>query len=440
MTIATTPPGPPPLGWIGFIRFVRAMQRDALGTVRGRFDAYGDLYLSGSPKSPLLVSRHPDHFYEALVTRAGDFDKRADLEPVLGRGLLTANGETWRRNRRLIQPAFRHERLTQYAETIVAAADATAETWAQTPQRNVGEDMMRLTLAVVGKALFDFDPGPDVENVANAMDVLQKATTTFDPFPAWLPTRLHRRTARALRTLDTLVFGLIHRARTDARPKNDAASLLEHLMQTEDLNDRERRDELVTLFLAGHETTSLALTWTWWLLARHPDWERQLHEEVDRVLRDRPPGAADLESLDVTRRIVSETMRLYPPVYAVPRLANRDTKLGGFEARAGTEVILWPYWAHHDPRWFPEPQRFDPDRFLPRSPGIQHPHAYMPFGAGQRTCIGRNFALMEAQLVLARLAQRFALQAADDRDPGLQPRITLGPKNAVRMVAVRRRP
>ncbi len=435
------PPSPPPVGLIGFIRFVRAVQTDLLGMVGRRFEEYGDIYVSPNSRNPLYVTRHPDHIYEVLVSKGGDYRKRRDLVKVLGNGLLTADGETWRRNRRLIQPAFKSERIAVYAETVVKAADDMAAEWRASPERDIGHDMMRLTLAIVGKALFDYDPGPVVDQVAASMDVVQRAVATVDLFPDWVPTPLHVRTRKALSALDRLVYGMIDERRAAIRQKpvaNDnqgaPTDLLGQLLQIEALSRKQLRDELVTLLAAGHETTALAMTWTWHLLSRYPEWESALQAELREVLGDRPPTYADLERLDLTRRIFSESMRLYPPAYATTRVATKETVLAGYPVEEGTEVIVWPYWAHHDARWFPDPERFDPDRFLPGANGIRHPHAYIPFGAGNRTCIGRHFAMMEGQLLLARLGQQFSLKG-DGRDPGLRPRITLGPARPVRMTA-----
>ena len=412
------------------------MQKDAIGTVKERFDAYGDLYLSGSDRAPLYVTRHPDHIHEVLVTRASDFNKRADLEPFLGQGLLTSNGEHWRHNRRLIQPSFRHERLEVYASTMIRSTDDLLGSWSIRPDRDIGADMNRTTLRIVAKALFDDEAGPQVERVARCMDVLQHAATAVDLIPAWVPTPLHVRARRAARELDAVVYDLIDQRSSPSH--SDASDLLGELLQTGELERKALRDELVTLYLAGHETTALALTWTWWVLAQHPEWERKLHDEVDQILGDRSPTAADLGTLDVTRRIINESMRLFPPVYALPRTAACETEVGGYRVPPGGEVLLWTYWAHRDPRWFVEPERFDPDRFLPKSDRIRHPHAFVPFGAGQRTCIGRNFAVMEAQLVLARIAQRYRLRPIDSRPAGLRPRITLGPARPLRMRAIER--
>ena len=427
------------MNWWAFLRFVRDMTRDPLGTIKRRFETYGDLYFTRSQGDPLFVTRHPDHFHEVLVLKAGDFEKRSvDLGPFLGEGLLTANGEHWRRQRRLIQPGFRHERLQHYAQTMVEAADAMAHRWLKSPQRDVGRDMMALTLAVVGKALFNYETQEKVEDVARSMDALQRAVIAFDFFPRWVPTPLHLRTQRALKSLDRLIFELIEARRTVPDDVARQGDLLEHLLATDEMTTQQLRDELVTLFLAGYETTSLSLTWTWYLLAQNPDWERQLHAELDQVLGDRSPTVEDLDALNVTRRVLQESMRIFPPVYVVPRIAVRDTEIAGFAAPAGTEVVLWTYWAHHDPRWFPNPERFDPDRFLPNRDGVRHPHALLPFGAGSRTCIGRHFAEMEATLVLANLARRFRLEASDNHAPGVDPKITLGPKRPVRMRAIAR--
>ena len=412
------------------------MQRDAVGTIQARFERYGDIYYTVSQGDPLFVSRHPDHFHEVLVTRAADFEKRGgDLDHVLGQGLLNANGEVWRSHRRLVQPAFRRERLDRYALTVVEAADVLARRWAQEPLRDIGRDMMNLTLHVVARSLFDHDPGSGTRHIARAMDVLQRSAYALDIFPSWLPTPEHVRSKRALADLDRRVSGLIE-ARRRAPGDDD---LLSQLLDGGELTDRELRDELVTLFLGGYETTSLALTWTWYLLAENPQWFDRLVQEIDSVLGDRAPTASDLDALPVTTRVVDESLRMYPPAYAVARVAHRDTRIGDYEAPAGSEVVFWIYFAHRDARWFQDPDRFDPDRFLPQSGAVRHPYAYMPFGSGQRTCIGRHFALMEARLVLARLTQRFRLVKTRTGHPGLHPRITLAPRRPVRMRAVPRR-
>ncbi|MEL6183624.1 MAG: cytochrome P450 [Myxococcota bacterium] len=426
------PPGPEP-STLGFLRFAAAMMKDATAAVRTRFDAHGDLYFTVSRGDPLFVTCHPDHMHEVLVTRGGDWKKRsADLRRFLGMGLLTSNGDLWRTRRRLVQPGFRHERLESYAEVMVAAADRTAEEWRQTPDRDLGRDMMACTLDVVGRTLFGYDATGDVVPIAEAMDVLQK-TSGFDPIPEWVPTPAHRRAAGALERLNRVIQDLIEKRRQ--RP--EGGDLLGHLLSV-DLDDTALRDELVTLFLAGHETTALTLSWTWRILADAPEWEGRLHAEVDAVLGGRAPSLGDVERLPVTGRIVQESMRLRPPVYAIPRIAVRDTELGGFAVERGAELVMWPYWAHHDARWFPEPERFDPDRWLPDSGRVLHPRAFIPFGAGQRTCIGKSFATMEASLLLARWAQSFRLEALEAEWPPVSPQITLAMKRPLKMRAVPR--
>lgn len=407
------------------------MSRNACAAVHERFEAHGDLYFTMSGGEPLFVTRHPDHIHEVLVTRADDWQKRGDLSAFLGKGLLTANGAQWREHRRQVQPGFRRERLQRYAETVVAAADALSEEWAAQSERDVGQDMMTSTLMIVGKTLFDYEAGHDVGPIAEAMDVLQ-GSVGFDPIPRWVPTPSHLRVRRARAELDRIVYGLIEARRRHPRGQD----LLGHLLEEGKMSDAQLRDELVTLFLAGHETTALSLTWSWEYLARNPEWAERVEAEVDEVLGDRKPSFEDLEALELCRRVVQEAMRLRPPVYALPRVAGKATELGGYPVEAGAEVVMWPYWAHHDARWFPDPERFDPDRFLPGAPGIRHPKAYLPFGAGQRACIGRNFAMMEAQLLLARWSQGFRLGYRETRPaPAISPRITLGTQEPVRMWA-----
>ena len=235
-----------------------------------------------------------------------------------------------------------------------------------------------------------------------------------------------------------MIFGIIDERQR--APGDDLVSQLLHGADGEGMARQQLRDELVTLFLAGHETTALALTWSFFLLARHPEVEASLHEELDRVLGGRPPTYEDLERLEGPRLAVQEAMRIFPPLYLLPRVAKEDTELGGYPLAAGSEVLLWVYFMHLDPRWFPRPTEFRPQRFLPGSGEVLHPHAYAPFGAGPRACLGRNFAMVEAQLLLAAIAQRFRVRLAPGQDVRLNPRVTLGPQQPIQMVLQARGP
>ncbi len=412
---------------------LREIAKGPIVVIRKRFDTYGDIFYVENRGVPMYVMRHPDHLHEVLVTKASSFVKRSrDLDEFLGSGLLTSNGELWRRQRRLIQPAFTRPRLQQYAQAMIARTREMIERWRPGEVRDIGRDMMELTLGVVCKTLLDHDPDGQTDDVARAMTVLQETTGAFDPFPRWMPTPLHVRRRRAKKTLDRIIYPMI-----DAHGDPKGTDLISQIKFERDeegtMSKTQLRDELVTLFLAGHETTALAMTWTFFLLAQNPEVEARLFEEVDRVLGGRAPCFEDLDALVVTRNVVQESMRLFPPLYILPRVADRDVEVGGFEIAKGSEIVLWVYFCHRDPRWFPNPDAFIPDRFLGDSKLILHPHAYLPFGSGSRTCIGKNFALAENQIILAMVAQRYRLALEPNQTVTLNARLTLGPRRPIRL-------
>lgn len=442
--MSARPPGPGKQGPLELVRFFRAMSSDALGTIGGRFERFGDLYFTVSRGDPLFVTRHPEHARRVLVDEASAYEKRSeDLDRMLGQGLLTANGAAWRRARRLVQPAFARPRLAAYAHVIVEEARRALARWPVGEVRDVAQQMTQLTLSVVTRTLFSHDATPEADRVSRALSTLQDTLLSLDPLPDWVPTPMHRRRDRALATVDAAVFDIVEARR---RVGGGGDDLLGALLEAHDeggaLSDRELRDHLLTLYLAGHETTSLALTWTWQLLAAHPEARAEVEGELDGALTDLP-ALDDLERLPRLRRALDEAMRLYPPAYAIPRRATRKTSLSEYTVDAGAEVIVWVYHLHRDPRWFPEPERFWPDRFVPAPgggmQGVLHPHAYMPFGAGQRACIGRHFAIFEAQLVLATMMQGARFESVESVPVRAKPRITLGPAQPVPMRRVSRR-
>jgi cytochrome P450 len=438
------PPGPRiRKGILANLRYYAAFAVDPLGVVDGRFRQYGDLYWSESSGGALLVLKHPDHIREVLATRASSFTKEhtafASLSRVLGSGLLTTDGDTWKRQRRMVQPAFAPSRLTAYAKVMVEESLRTATSWRAAGPREISDEMTSLTLRIVSRTLFGHDvPDADIRAIGDAMKSFQRSLARPDVLPAWLPTPGRRGLDRALATLDAIVYGLIE-ARRASRTVQARADLLDMLVSAADedggtLSVKEVRDHLVTLFLAGHETTSNALTWTWACLAENPECERALHAELDAVLDGRPPELADLERLPYTEQVISEAMRLYPPVYLIARRASEDTEVGGYPIPRGTEVVIWVYMAHRDPRFFPDPGAFRPERFTKERVAELPTHAYLPFGGGPRACIGKTFATMEARLILATLAQSHRVALASGQSLAVKPRITLTPKRGMRMV------
>lgn len=423
------------------------MARNPLGFVGDRFERYGDLYYAPGPDGDLYVLRHPDHLREVLVTRASDYRKEhtafARLSVVLGDGLLTTDGDVWRRQRRLVQPAFSRERLAEYAQAMTDEAMRTLDSWQPATRVNMSREMMELTLRIVGRTLFSHDVAGDADAVARAMTTFQDSVLRPDVLPRWVPSPARRRLARSVADLDHIILTMVRERREGNARKPD---LLQRLVDARDedqgdapLTDREVRDQLVTLFLAGHETTSHALSWAWHLLALNPREEARLHGELDRVLGGRPATFEDLPALTYTGWVVRETMRLYPPVYVLARRAAHDTIIGDFAVQAGAEVVCWLWHTHRDPRWWPDPERFRPERFHPDEESNRPRLAWVPFGAGPRTCIGKHFALQEAQLLLATLAQRYAPRHVPGAPVRPLPRVTLRPKGGLPMMLDARR-
>lgn len=460
--VGRTPPGPPPRkGIFRTLQYFAGFALDPMGFVKNRFDRYGDAYYAANPDGGLFVFRHPDHVREVLSTKASSFSKQhtafTQLSRILGDGLLTSDGETWTRQRRMIGPAFSPARIAEYGAVMVEEALDTVRAWSAAPAgqpRNINDDMTNLTLRVVSRALFGHDVSEsDIQIVARAMHEFQRSLSSPDFLPAWIPLPARKRLADNAAALDALMLRLI-RERREGTPREGARpgrrDLLEMLVTAVDteakdgrggsLSVEEVRDQLVTLFLAGHETTAHALSWTFLCLAQNPDVERKLHREIDDVLEGRPPTVADLERLPYTEQVVSEALRLYPPVYGIARRATEDVSIGPWQVTKGSEVMIWVYWTHRDPRFYPDPTAFRPERFAPEAAAALPKMAWLPFGGGPRACIGKSFAMMEARLLLATLVQRHRVVLAPGEKVVVAPRITLTPKRGMRMIVSPRRP
>lgn len=458
-----TPPGPPPRkGVFRTLQYFAGFALDPLGFVKKRFDNYGDAYFAANPDGGLFVFRHPDHIREVLSTKASSFSKQhsafTQLSRILGDGLLTSDGGTWTRQRRMIGPAFAPARIAEYGAVMVDETLATVRTWdAHGGVRNINDDMTNLTLRVVSRALFGHDVAEkDIQVVARAMHEFQRSLSSPDILPKWVPLPARTRLEENASALDALMYRLIRERREAIErgaQRDDKGSgrkdLLEMLVTAVDteatdgksagLSIEEVRDQLVTLFLAGHETTAHALSWTFYCLAQHPEVERKLHRELDEVLGDRPATVADLERLPYTEQVVSEALRMYPPVYGIARRATEDVVIGDeWKVTKGSEVMIWVYWTHHDPRFYPEPNVFRPERFAPEAAAALPKMAWLPFGGGPRACIGKSFAMMEARLLLATLAQHHRVSLAPGQKVELAPRITLTPKRGMKMTVTRR--
>jgi cytochrome P450 len=445
MAAPAAPVAPVPSVPHSSIQGLRALRRDPIALME-RAAAMGDVVRVPMPRLRVFQVSHPDLAWDVLSIGNRDFVKSPTLQNarmVLGDGLLTSEGELHHRQRRLIQPMFHHARIAGYGEAMVEEAVRTAERLQPGPL-DVHEAMMRLTLAVVGRTIFATDiESDDAGEVASALDeVLSQFGRQFSPMlpiTRHLPLPATRRFDRAVAVFDRMIERMIAERRAAATRDDDLLSLL--LEAQEDgvgMSDRQVRDEAVTLFLAGHETTSNALTWTWWLLSGHPEAEGGLHAELDAVLGGRPPTVADLTNLPYTEAVVAESMRLRPPAWAIARQAVRDHDLGPAVLPERSVAIVSPWILHHDPRWWPEAGSFRPERWLAEDPDRPR-HAYLPFGAGRRMCIGEGFAWMEARLLLATLAQRWRFRLDPTARVALQPVITLRPRYGMAMDAVPRR-
>lgn len=436
------PPGPPARagGAWNRVRYGLNFLTDPFGFVGERFETYGDTYHVSSEDQPgLFVFRAAEDVHEVLVAKAKSFTKGhsafRDLQEVLGEsGLLTTDGDAWRRHRRIVQPAFSPRQLERYADVMVQEAADEATSWTHGKPMDVAHAMNELTLRIVARTLFGHDASGDAGAIRGALRTLQQGLATQLPIPAKIdPFRARRQ--KAVGVLDALIARMI-----DARRRSDDGGddLLGRLLAARDpeggaaLSDREIRDHLVTFFLAGHETTSNALAWTFHLLGRHPGQRERLERHVDEVLQGRAATAADVPKLDFATQVFDEAMRLFPPVFVLARRAAEDVTIGGYDVPAGSELVLWIWHTHRDPKHFPRPEVFDPDRFTPAAKAQRAKGAYLPFGLGPRMCIGKVFATMEGTLLLATLVQRWRLHP-EGRAPKLYPRVTLSPKGGLRM-------
>lgn len=399
---------------------------------------------------PYIVLFDPKAIEQVLVTQHAAFEKDRftnDLRRVLGDGLLTSDGDTWRRHRKLMAPSFQRSEVGAYGEVMAERARALVERQASGEVFDAHSVMMQLTLDILVRALFgtEVKRAPDVERLLEPVmhDYLPPAVSWRLLLPEWVPLPSRRRLARARRELDAILLELIaERRAAGAGPDAPASDLLGRLMLACDaegsLSEAALRDEAMTLFLAGHETTALSLTYGLRLLAQHPRERQALVAELDQVLGGRAPSLQDLPNLPYTRAVLDETLRSFPPAWALGREPRQDVVVAGVAIPKGTQVIVCPWVMHHDPQFFPEPDRFWPERWLtqPAPPRF----AYMPFGAGPRVCIGSHFALAEAMLILAVILQRVELELPAQPALELMPSVTLRPRGAVLMRMTPRAP
>ncbi len=411
---------------------------------------YGDIVYFRFLGVPACFVNRPEYIESILVTQNNNFVKSKDyraMRRVLGNGLLLSEGEFWRRQRKLIQPAFYQERIVSYAEIMVGYTQRMLDSWSDGQSIDVHEAMMRLTLGIVAKTLFDADVSHEAEDVDAALAVLMgkflRQAGMALLLPVWVPLPTSQLLKRAVGRLDKVIYGIIEQRRASGQMSGD---LLSVFLQAHDdegvgMTDRQLHDEIMTLFLAGHETTANVLSWTWFLVGQNAGVEEKLQEELSRVLGGRAPTMADLPRLIYTDTVLREAMRLYPPVWVIGRRSLAPFRLGEYELPADTNVLISQLIMHKDARYFPEPEKFDPDRWKagdPRAASLPR-FAYFPFGGGPRVCIGAGFGMMEAVLLLATIAQRFQIQVAPGQKVSAQPTVTLRPRNGIPVTLKARR-
>jgi cytochrome P450 len=407
---------------------------------------YGDFTLMWFGPYSVYVVNHPDYAHDVLVTHATQYYKdrvlKTVLKPVLGTGLFTNDGDFWKRQRKLVQPAFHSKRIGAYAQVMVDYAQELAQRWHDGATLDVDRDMTELTMRIVCKTLFDADVATQAHEVGEVItEVLKLTNRRFNnllPIPDWLPTRDNRALTKSVARLDELIMGFIAEWRRTGEDKGDLLSMLLMAMDDDDathMTDKQVRDEAMTLFGAGHETTAVTLTWAWYLLSQNPTAEARLHDELSRVLGGRAPTLADLPQLQYTEMVIKEAMRLYPPAFAVTRQNIEDVTIADYPIKKNSIVMVNIYGMHRDVRFFENPDQFRPERFSTENEKNPSKYAYLPFGGGPRVCIGNQFAMMEAKLVLATLAQRFQLSLAPGHQVVPERVFTLRPKYGLKMLA-----
>ncbi|MGB7465261.1 MAG: cytochrome P450 [Candidatus Acidiferrum sp.] len=440
------PPGPKGHFLLGNLA---AVSRDWLGFYAQCARDYGDVVKLRYLHVPICLLMHPRDIEYVLVTNPGNFTKSADyraLARVLGNGLLTNEGKPWQRQRGLIQPAFRRENILSYAAVMTHAASRMLDSWTGGESHNVHEDMMAVTLEIVAQCLCGAEVACAADRVSKAMEVVTDRFMTDASqallLPFDLPDFLVPSRRDAISALNEIINGIIRQRRASHQSRGDLLDTLLHARDTEGhpMSDTQLRDEVMTLFLAGHETTAIALSWTCYLLGQHPQVEAKLVEELNAVLGDREPTPEDLPRLRYTEMVLKESMRLYPAVWGVGRKAIADCEIGGYRVTAGTNIFIFQSLTQRDPRFFPDPNAFDPERWRedPIRSGKIPRFAYFPFGGGPRVCVGAAFAMLEAMLLLAMIQQEFHLELVPGHLVEPLPSVTLRPKHGIRVTVHRR--
>jgi cytochrome P450 len=439
------PPGPK-----GAPVFGLAFQvlRDPLATLARLAREYGDIVCIRVFRQYRILLNLPEYIEQVTIVQQAKFHKstltKDVTERLLGQGLLISEGDFWRRQRRLAQPAFHRSRITEYGATMVECADRHSKTWRDKDVRDMAQEMMTMTLDIAVRTLFGTTLSGEAGKVGHSLGFLmryslRKARSPLKIPESW-PTPANRRAKRETEFLDSLVYRIIAERQKEEtsgapNPHNDLLAMLMSAMDEDgtQMTPRQLRDETMTLFLAGHETTALTLSWTWYLLSENPAAEARLYEELHTVLGKRAPQVSDLERLPYLKAVISEVLRLYPAAYTIARTSIAPSTIGGYDFPVDTTFIMSQWTMHRDPRYFADPEAFRPERWLDGLENRLPAGAYFPFGDGPRRCIGQGFALLELGLVVARIAQQFRFKLVPGHPVVPEPLVTLRAKYGIRM-------
>lgn len=426
-----------------------SFRRDSIAFLRNIAEEYGDIVHFKIGPFRVVLLNHPEYIREVLTVQHRNFVKGRPLEmakELLGEGLLTSEGEYHKRHSRIIQPAFHRKMIESYVPAMTECITQLIDSWEEGMEVDIMEDMTKLSVTIAGKTMFNADLEKEAPEI---MDALNTATSLFGriqlPFAEWLlklPLPGTVRFYKAKARIDDTISRMIDERRHHKLDNGDLTSLLLHAQDEKGagagMTDQEVRDEAITLLLTAFDTTSTALTWTWYLLSQNPDAEAELHEEIDRVLNGRIPTADDIPQLKYTRMVFGESMRVYPPSYIIPRQALEDFQIGNYIVPGGSIILMSPYLIHHDSRFHPDPEKFNPHAWDQHSNGTHSKYEYFPFSGGPRACIGEPFAWMQAILVLASIARFWRIKPTTDHPVELLQRINLRPKNGIIMTLYRR--
>jgi cytochrome P450 len=443
--MATQPPGPKGVPLFGTSQ---RFARDPFSFLTSCAEAYGDVVRFDLGPNETYMLTNPTDIERVLVSEANTFRKPQFMDDavadLLGDGLLLSEGDRWQQQRQLANPAFRMQRLGSMDETMTDYVEAMLDDWADGETLNVEVEMARLTLKIIVEVMLGVDLGDDrAETVQSCLEPLG---ARFEPdprrflIPDWVPTRENREFHEAVATLEDVVDDIVAERRGtegnppgEGEPPMDLLSLLLRAQGRGEQTDQQLRDEMVTMLLAGHDTTALTLTYTWYLLSQHPEVAARFHDELDDVLGGRTPTTDDLSDLQYTEQVLNESMRLYPPVYMMFREPKADVKLGGYRIPEGSALLLSQWVTHRSPRWYDDPETFDPDRWAPERRGDRPRFSYFPFGGGPRHCIGKQLSMMEAKLILGTVGQRFDLAYDREESFDLRGSLTMHPDEPMTM-------